>query len=536
MKNIFVKIALSIGFASLLLVACDDNIDPIIDKIEYNRLFSPTDIKAIVRNQITVELSWTLQDSADFYTVEFSNDSLEFSSIIRTVKVLPDELPLQETFASEEQYSARIKGESNNGLVESKWTTISFKTDAENIFLPLADNKIGKNKATLNWPVDSEVTHFIITPGELRRDITTEEKAAGEASITELDFATEYEVVMYNGTNPKQRGAVTFTTLPEGITLAPSDDLNEIFANAEDGEIFLLEGGTYVTQGLINISKSITLKGLSSSNRPVLNVQFVILEGVTNVTISGLELRGKYTDTATSGDMLLDHTIQITPMDGTDLGNFEMTNCLVNQYNKSFIGASSGAWNISNVVVNSCVVDSIYGNGGDIIDFRKSFAENISIVNSTFSNCSIDGNKRQFIRYDGSDKGPNTYDDGSHTPTIEVNSCTFYNVLNYDNSSAQQFFYVRWINTDEVLISKNNLFVNMGTTTYGRDSRCETTQKTFGNNNYVNAAGFYDNSMKVYDDSSYTELDPGFADAINGDFTIINQTLIDNAVGDPRWR
>lgn len=536
MKNIFVKIALSIGLASLLLVACDDNIDPIIDKLEYNRLFSPTDINAIVRDQINVEISWTLQDSADFYTVEFSNDSLEFSSIIRTVKVLPDELPLQEAFASEEQYSARVKGESDNGLVESKWTTISFKTDAENIFLPLTDNKIRKNAATLNWPVDSEVTHFIITPGELRRDITIEEKAAGEAIITGLDFATEYKVVMYNGTSPKQRGAVTFTTLPEGITLVPSDDLNEIFANAEDGEIFLLEGGTYATQGLINISKSITLKGLSSSNRPVLNVQFVILEGVTDVTISGLELRGKYTDTATSGDMLLDHTIQITPIDGTDLGNFEMINCLVSQYNKSFIGASSGAWTIANVVVNSCVVDSIYGNGGDIIDFRKSFAENISIVNSTFSNCSIDGNKRQFIRFDGSDKGPNTYDDGNHTPTIEVNSCTFYSVLNFENSSAQQFFYVRWINTDEVLISTNNLFVNMGTTVYGRDSRCETTQKTFGNNNYVNAAGLYDNSMIVYDDSSHTELDPGFTDATNGDFTISNQTLIDNAVGDLRWR
>jgi len=31
-------------------------------------------------------------------------------------------------------------------------------------------------------------------------------------------------------------------------------------------------------------------------------------------------------------------------------------------------------------------------------------------------------------------------------------------------------------------------------------------------------------------------VNPGFVDAVNGDFTVTNQDLIDFSVGDPRWR
>ena len=59
-------------------------------------------------------------------------------------------------------------------------------------------------------------------------------------------------------------------------------------------------------------------------------------------------------------------------------------------------------------------------------------------------------------------------------------------------------------------------------------------------NNYYNAPGFYTDGYasgaKIDISGNYTTLDPGFADAANGDFTISNQTLIDNGIGDPRWR
>ena len=49
-----------------------------------------------------------------------------------------------------------------------------------------------------------------------------------------------------------------------------------------------------------------------------------------------------------------------------------------------------------------------------------------------------------------------------------------------------------------------------------------------------NAAGQI--ASAFYDSGNFTELDPGFVDASSGDFTVTNQTLLDNAVGDPRWR
>ena len=80
----------------------------------------------------------------------------------------------------------------------------------------------------------------------------------------------------------------------------------------------------------------------------------------------------------------------------------------------------------------------------------------------------------------------------------------------------------------------NNLFAET-TAYYSNQSRTDPTP-TFLNNNYFNAPGFYTlNTVYDSDPSNYTTLDPGFVDALTGNFKVTNQTLIDNNVGDPRW-
>lgn len=516
---------------AVFMHACED-VDPIIENIDFERAFTPLNIDVKVRNQINAEISWTIAQSIDHYVVEIYNDSLLFENLVLTQEVLPADVPITITLESEEQYSARIKAISlDETRGESKWGTFAFKTDKENIFSPLADENIGKQSVTLNWPAGSEVSHFIITPGDTKRDLTPDEIAAGEATITGLDFATEYTVIMFNGTNPKQRGNVTFTTLPEGITLTPADDLNEKITNAEDGEIFLLEGGEFsVYQGLITLDKSIKLKGLSSENKPILNVQFVLTDGAANVELESLELKGSYTDDLV-GPVVLDHTIQYSSS-ATAVGNLSITGCYIHEYTKSLVSGASGEFTTGDILFESCVVTDIYNDGGDFIDFRKSFPQSITLSNSTFANCAT-VNARDFFRLDGNSKG-NSFDDGAHTPTITARNNTFYNVMN-SSSSTKRFYYVRWQNSDEVLISENNIFAEMGISVYSNQS--DTNMGTCSNNNYFNAAGYMDSGVTVYDNSSnYTTLDPSFADAANNDFSISNQTLIDNAVGDPRWR
>ncbi|HEX5168248.1 MAG TPA: DUF5123 domain-containing protein [Cyclobacteriaceae bacterium] len=42
-------------------------------------------------------------------------------------------------------------------------------------------------------------------------------------------------------------------------------------------------------------------------------------------------------------------------------------------------------------------------------------------------------------------------------------------------------------------------------------------------------------NAKIDESGTHTTLDPGFADAVNGNFTVSDQTLKDNNVGDRRW-
>ncbi|WP_170111445.1 DUF5123 domain-containing protein [Mangrovibacterium marinum] len=516
---------------AVFMPACED-VDPIVESIDFERAFTPLNVDVKVRNQINAEISWTIAQTIDHYVLEIHNDSLLFESLVLSQDVLPAEVPLTITLESEEQYSVRIKAISlNESRDESKWGTYAFKTDKENIFSPLPDANIGKQAVTLNWPAGSEVTHFMITPGDVRRDLTADEIAAGEATITDLDFATQYTVIMLNGTNPKQRGNVTFTTLPEGITLTPADDINEMITNAADGEIFLLEGGEFTAyQGTVTIDKSIKLKGLSSDNMPILNVQFVLADGAENVELESLELKGSYTDELL-GPTVLDHAIQYSS-NATAVGNLSLTGCYIHEYTKSLIAAGSGEFTTGDILFENCLVTEIYNDGGDFIDFRKSFPQSITLSNSTFANCAT-VNARDFFRLDGAAKG-NSFDDGAHTPRIVARNNTFYNVMN-SSSSTKRFYYVRWQNSVEELISENNIFAEMGASVYSNQG--DTDMGTYSKNNYFNAAGYLDSSVNVYDNSSnYTTLDPGFADAANGDFTISNQSLIDNAVGAARWR
>lgn len=536
MKNRYKGLGLfAIMLVSLLFHACED-VEPIIEEIQYKRAFTPLELTVQVRNQMTAEVNWKAIASAE-YTLEISNDNLLFENIVHTETVMGTELPVSVLLESEEQYSVRVKANSDlAGQDDSKWSALAFETDPENIFYPLADDNKGKTEVDtwviLTWPAESEVTHLIINPGDsqTQRDLTADEIAAGEVTLDGLPFDTEFIVKLYYGTNPKQRGNVTFTTLPEGETLTPADNLSEKIANANDGDVFLLTGGVYSAfQGQITIDKSIKLQGLSSEDMPVLNVQFVLTDGAGSAKFINLEMNGSYTD-ETEATVILDHAFQFNSAT-TAVGDVLIQGCKISNYNKSFISGASGVFTVDSIEVNNCVVTDIFGNGGDFIDFRASFPASIIVTNSTFANCASVSN-RDLFRLDGAGKG-NTFDDGAHTPVITVIANTFYQVQN-NASGGKNFFYVRWQNSDEVMIVERNLMVD-ATSQYSSSS--DTNFPSFSKNNYFNAPGFLDTTKKVYDNSgTHTTDDPGFANAANGDFTLSNQTLIDNQVGDPRWR
>lgn len=515
MKNRIVHIGLLfvlVGMISVSFTACDDKIDPLIEELEFDRALAPLELRAFIRNQVAIELNWDVREDVDHYTVEFSQDSLEFSSIIRTVTVMLDELPLLESFESETRYSARVKAISADGKADSKWTTITIMTALENIFLPIQDGDIEALSATLRWPANSDVTHFIIVPGDVQRPITAQEKADGTATIEGLTGNTEHTIQMFN--NTKQRGAVTFTTLidvGDATLIYPEDDLNATIANAAADDVIVLFPGEYVTTGSIAINKSITLRGLYPYDKPLLNVNFVMEAGANDVSLIDLELVGTP-----------DFATVITMAIAGSYNSLTISGCNIHDFGRQLIYGNTSGMVLSNFIVDNCIVTNFISGGGDFIDFRGGDVHNVEVTNSTFVDAP---NGRDFIRMDNA----GTTNGTGVTATVLIDHCTLVGVSN----TADRIVYVRFANND--ITVTNNLFANTDAIYSNQTSTDDAI--TFSNNNYFNAASLFDPTKTRFDGSgSLTQLDPGFVNAAEGDFTVTNQTLKDNEVGDPRWR
>lgn len=517
-KNIYI-LGVVAALLSFTFIGCKDDIDPLVEDLQLSRALSPIALEARIRNRTTIELNWTVRNDIDHYIVEFSEDSLEFNSIIRTVTVLPDELPLQQTFFGDTRYSARVKAVSAEGAEDSKWTAVTIRTDSENIFSPLENADIGSLDVTLKWPAGSEVDHFIIIPGDVNRTISAGEKTAGEATIDGLTDLTNYTIVMYLGNSV--RGTVSFKTLvdPDGANTTkvnPGDDLSAVVGAAPAGQTLVLYPGDYTSfSGTITIDKAITIRGLYPWDKPLLNVAFSWVGDVTpyDVEVGDLEL---------DGTSSLNTTVNIETAD-VAYGSFTLDGCIIHDFVRQLIYGNNAS-TVQSFIVDNCIVSNFVGGGGDFIDFRKAYLADLSVTNSTFNNCP---SGRDFIRIDAA----SGYTATGLTTNVLVDHCTLYGVSNTQDRIVYVRFDANTIAVTNTLIADTDAyFSNQGS----------TSQPTCSKNNYFNAVGFYTpayvSNAKIDESGNYTTLDPGFADAASGDFTISNQTLIDNAVGDPRWR
>ncbi len=519
--NTTIKNLLIIGL-SFLLPACEDKIDPLIEELQFERVFTPLELKAQIRNKTTVELTWNLRNDAESYVVEISEDN--FTTIAKTATVVPGEIPYQVALDGETQYSARVKGVASN-REDSKWAEVTFITDAENIFETLAETDIHATSVTLRWPANSEVTNFVITPGNTERAITAGEKTAGAATIAGLTGETEYTIKMMKGT--KQRGIVTFTTLidiGDATPVEPDDDLKAIIEAAAEGDVLVLWPGDYlIYTGLINVNKSISIKGLYPYDKPVVHAQFVLENGVQAVEMKDLELDGMRVNPETSAEEMLDHVFQYNTT-GTAYGSLKVTGCNIHDYKKSlFAGASGIASTIESITVDNCIVTNILTDAADGIDFRSAYVAGLTLKNSTFNNCAPG---RDLVRLDDTSAAfP------GKVSAVLIDRCTIYGA---SNSTSRRILYVRFVN-NTLKVTSTIIAATTGTFT----NQVKSAQPECSKNNYFNAPGFYTDayiaSVKLDISGNYTTLDPGFANAANGDFTLSNQTLIDNQIGDPRW-
>lgn len=509
LKGLLVTLVLMLTFTSC------SNEEELITELQIEREFAPIELRSIIRNQTIVELNWTTEETIDYYLVEVSTDE-DYAAIVETVNVDASELPVQIPLAGETFYYIRVKAISARGLDDSKYATTTAQTLTEQIFLPIQPGDVQATEALLRWLPNSTVTELVINPGNVTRTITAQEKIDGMATITGLTGETDYTVMIMN--NSVIRGIQNFTTgidIGTGVLVLPTDDLFQMIADANPDEILVLEAGDYTDQiGTITLNKSITIRGLRNFDKPRLKVSFSIGTGATNVSLIDLDLTG---DVPT---MLLDVVRFSEP------GSFNsllISGCNIHQYDRSFVAGNTTSAILNTLTVTNCVVTDVVTNGGDFIDFRNSDVLNVSVSNSTFNNCAPG---RDFFRIDAAGDSNGT----GQTCNVLLDSCTLYGV---SNSSSRRILYVRF-NSNDITVRKTLIAATLGY--YSNQSSTDPTT-TFINNNYYNAPGFYDTTQTVYDTSTnYTTLDPGFTNPAAGNFTVSNQTLRDNAVGDPRWR
>ncbi|GGF73592.1 DUF5123 domain-containing protein [Wenyingzhuangia marina] len=500
-----------IAFLAFIVASCSYD-EEVVESLSINREFAPVSLSTIVRNQTYVEMSWTVDDNIDSYIVEFSADDPDFTTIYETVEVTAEELPITVRLEGETVYSVRVKAKSARELDDSSWALGEFTTLSEQIMLPYELGDADDDNVTLRWEAGLNVTHFMLQPGDIRHDITAQEKIDGVANITGLTSETEYKATLYN--NAKQRGFAEITTgvaVGNNTLVSTTDDLIQILNNAQDGEIILIDQGDFTAQtGTITLDKSITIRGLKTDFKPKLSLNFEFNAGATDVNLIDLDLDG-----AT--------TIQDVAR-YTGAGNYNsllIKGCNIHDFDRSFIAGNTTDAIVQSVTVEDCIVTNVVTNGGDFIDFRNSDVFNVTVRTSTFNNCAPG---RDFFRID--DAGTSTQN--GLVCNVLLENSTLYGCC---DSSSKRVLYIRFQTND--IIVQNTLITDTGSEGYSDQSRTDDTV-TFSNNNYFNADGFFNPSQTVFDGSG-TQLDPEFADPLNGDFTIGNQTIKDNLIGDPRW-
>lgn len=499
---------------SLVPMACEDDIDPVIEELSTSRTFAPVGLEARVRNQVDIELSWTAEDDVDQYIVEFFQDSLRFSGDPISTAVVDDFAPegrvsYTESFSGETVYSARVRAV-REGLEESNWATVAVRTDAEQIFQPIIGENIQDTYATVQWTAGSDVTHLLIVPGNTLVQISDAQRTAGEATIQGLAGATDYMVTLYNGT--KKRGTISFSTLKEANVTA-NDDLSAAIDAAAEGATLVLAAGTYQLGGK-TLTKSITIEGQKFYDMPVIVGQFACESAVSSVTLRYLDMRGEgdygqMFNAASSACNLSALTIEGSEISGYD--------------NNIIYSNSDGTY--GDITILDTYIHDIPGGGGDGFDFRGGVVGSLTVENSTIAN-----GIRTLLRM--------------QVPAdVAFKNCTFYRACIADNSNNRGFF--RMSGGGNSLEVSKCLFVETGVegsggAIYGNWSRAgdisEEVALTYRDNYYFNTIGLWEGEYLDPSEVDASEADPGLVDPASGDFTITNQNLIDDAVGPARWR
>ncbi len=302
------------------------------------------------------------------------------------------------------------------------------------------------------------------------------------------------------------------STLAEALDLASPGDILELTVD-----------GVYETKDQLVLDQDITIRGSASlTNKPVIKyvgtaTSAYMFKGVSSprIALENLEFDGD--GTAEGGAALAKYVVRLDNGDTLGTMSLFIDNCIAHDFNDKFIKPYGDCGMDSLVVTNSVFYN---GESEGIVFYSGSSGDPAArigygeVSNSTFYNI-----ERECIKAD-------TYTDG----TLFIDQITAYNCGDVDGKSI--FYVDDWVD----VTVQNSIFVLNNYASYC--ARLESSDNLFTNNVLWDMAVWDVDNATIVDT---LRVDPGFADASNGDFTLpvgsmlLTYGLGGGIVGDPRW-
>lgn len=544
-----------IAFAAFF-VACEEPMAEITET-DYPRAFSPIELEVTPSTFDKAKVTWKSKDAAQVYTVELhrSNDSLAFDNLVNTWEIEATSMELIGLWG-ETRYNVRVKsGAFNEGQTDSKWTALSFKTNAEQVFKPVKDVEVKGTSLTVRFSLpNGTVDKLTVSPGIGDVALIQSDIDAGSKVLTGLTPNTAYTIGIFNGT--QKRGEVKPATKwkPTGgetdvVMVSIGEDLANITSDVVNiGKIvYLPTGYTYTTSesnGIV-IAGAMTIYGDPDAvDKPRIT---------TSSTGGGSKLFGlaadfsadilKFANVAIVGSGSTGQASCIHPgtaaTDKVNIKEILFDNCDISDFGRCFIRLQNiaEAKPIGLVSLNNCYAYNVGTYGGDNGSYGFF---TLNIANGGIDKISVTGSTFQKI-YHSFVNAPYT-NPNNPCKNVVIENCTFNDVITGPTGTTARYFLDGNNNTALIISVKNAVLGQTGPTSSG-GYRFSTAS---GSLSAISVSGSYKTSDWVINPAtsdlpsltSYSGASTAlFKSPATGDFTIKDANFAGKSTsGDPRWR
>ena len=535
MKKIVRNIAFVLGIFVLFFINACEDIEPVVEKLEFSRSFTPVGLSAQISNITTVTLTWTEVKDIDHYVVEiyegtdFAEGSLVNSEniaagLVTYVYVLP---------AGDTQFSARLKAVSSlEGVDDSKWISVAFRSAPENLFTGYLSEMTGLGTCTIRWTPGVKATAIVLDNGTpTSYTLSAGEITAGAKNLTGIAKGS-YQVRLMNNTFVRGR---TNIYLEGDAFVASGGDLAAAISAAPAGGVILLENGAnFSFTGPVTLNSSLKIRGVFKTNLPKIYV--VLSAGTYHMFNIGASL--------TAADSLVFQYLTISgyPGDNTSntrlrgmfdqdvtlpcsLGLLKFDNCVARNFDRHLVRLRGTASQVlNNVVINGCIMyDYAFGSNYGVINSSNSAGK---IYNIKFTNSTVYYTRGAIVQYTS----------GTVCDGITISNCTF-NQLAMDASTGR--FIIDMNNTTGAgAITVTNCIFG-ATSAVANGIRPNTMTLAISGSYYT--SDFNDGT--TYQIKSFMTAYSGASTALwvdpltTRDFHFLDTGFIgSNSSGDPRWR